>query len=152
MGFFVEGLIHITELGASTSSSMRLARNCEVSVPGFVMVWALAFVCRLVVLISIPIDFRVVKEGGDALSGSAAGKKRRGGVRCCSGVDGCAVQDRATKRAAKESVRGKGGDSGAVDSVRRNRPPKSVTFSALRKVCKITPGHVALRWLDCLRP
>ena len=24
------------------------------------------------------IDFRVVKEGGDALSGSAAGKKRRG--------------------------------------------------------------------------
>ncbi len=113
-GLFVEGLIHITELGGEYfkfDEARQELRGERTGVRYGVGARVRVQVSR-VDLDTRKIDFRVVKEGGDALSGSAAGKKRRGESGAAAELMDVQSRDRATKRAAKESVRGKGGDSG----------------------------------------
>ncbi|MFN4265889.1 MAG: ribonuclease R [Aquabacterium sp.] len=115
-GLFVEGLIHITELGGEYfkfDEARQELRGERTGVRYGVGARIRVQVSR-VDLDARKIDFRIVKEAGDARPDVRATKARRGE----SAVDELAeikLQDRATKRAAKDAgKRSRASEGGAT--------------------------------------
>lgn len=112
-GLFVEGLIHITELGGEYfkfDEARQELRGERTGVRYGVGARVRVQVSR-VDLDTRKIDFRLVKEAGDAIAGAAPSRKRRGESAVAELME-VQSRDRAVKRAAKDSARSKVGESG----------------------------------------
>ena len=118
-GLFVEGLIHITELGGEyfKFDEARQELRGERSGVRYGVGARVRVQVSRVDLDSRKIDFRIVREPGEARPIIPSGKKRRGGdVSAVAELDDIREQDRAVKRAAKDAVGRRRAGEGAAPS------------------------------------
>ncbi|MGE5451020.1 MAG: ribonuclease R [Acidobacteriota bacterium] len=104
-GLFVEGLIHITELGGEyfKFDEARQELRGERSGVRYGVGARVRVQVSRVDLDTRKIDFRLVREAGEERPPASGGKKRRGNDSAVAELDEVQAQDRATKRATKDA-------------------------------------------------